>query len=539
MNPLLLTDFYKISHHNMYEGGMEYLYSNTTPRKSRLPFADKVVVFGVQYLIKKYLIENWNEQFFQKDIEEVLAEYHRVIDNTLGTNVIDDEKIRYLHSLGYLPVKIKALKEGSLCPIRVPFLTIVNTDPNCAWLTNYLETLFQTVIWHPITCATISHHFRKVLEDYADLTCDNNDHVKFQAHDFSARGCQSVESSGASGIGHLLSFVGTDTIHAISMAEEYYNADVSKELVGCSVPATEHSIMQSSIQYIQSKYNMSQSDAEQKLFADLMDKYPDGILSVVSDTYDYWRVLTSILPKLKDVILERDGKLVCRPDSGTPLNIICGYIVCPITFSSKDFLSRIKSRDFHETCFQSNDAVLTSDGLYFDIHGTQLTEEEVLGSIQILWEIFGGTINCKGYKVLDPCIGLIYGDSITYDAMRAILSRLTEKGFASSNVVLGIGSYTFTYNTRDTLGIAQKATWVQIDDTRLDIFKDPKTDTGMKKSAKGLLKIEKVDGEYILHEQCSAEEESEGELITVFHNGNLVKDFTLSEIRQTLLDEQS
>jgi nicotinamide phosphoribosyltransferase len=521
----------------MYEGGMEYLYSNTTPRKSRLPFADKVVVFGIQYLLKKYLSENWNEEFFSKDIEEVLIEYHRVIDNTLGQNVIDDEKIRYLHNLGYLPVKIKALEEGSLCPIRIPFLTIVNTDPNCAWLTNYLETLFQTVIWHPITCATISHAFRLKLEEYAQLTCDDNSHVKFQAHDFSARGCQSVESSGASGIGHLLSFVGTDTIHAISMAEEYYNADVSKELVGCSVPATEHSIMQSSIQYIQLKDGLSQSDAEQKLFTNLMDKYPSGILSVVSDTYDYWRVLTSILPNLKDKIVNRDGKLVCRPDSGTPLNIICGYNVLPIRFSSEEFLSRISNRSFHETCFQNNDAILTSDGLYYDMRGGQLLPEEVKGSIEILWEIFGGTTNCKGYKVLDPHIGLIYGDSITYDAMCAIMARLTDKGFASSNIVLGIGSYTFTYNTRDTLGIAQKGTWTQINDTSLDIFKDPKTDTGMKKSAKGLLRIDKISGQYVLHEQCTPEQESGGELITVFDNGSLMVDHSLSDIRERLLHE--
>jgi nicotinic acid phosphoribosyltransferase len=856
LNPLLLVDHYKISHHIQQNDGLEYLYSNVTPRKSRLEFADKVVVFGVQYLLKKYLVENWNEEFFSRDIEEILAEYHRVIDNTLGLDAIDDDKIRYLHSLGHLPLHIKALPEGTLCPIRMPFLTVVNTDPKCAWLSNYLETLFQTVIWHPITCATISHAFRQKLEECATETCDNNHHVKFQAHDFSARGCQSIESSGASGIGHLLSFVGTDTIHAISMAEAYYNADVETELVGCSVPAcydketeiltehgfvkfidlrkdslvamykndgtieftlptayynmqykgemiqwkkhgynyvdicvtpnhkmvrlnqskneldlfeagdfsyknrngyshrnylpisgksynnpnirltaieqlniafqadgsfpsrkdsyingqirfnlkkqrkidrlthilnlsglkytksdvkengyvdfwvttnsdifdknfdwvplnknqewyedflnelqywdgciknncicysntnklaidkiqaicaisgyktqyneykdkresrqllytliisnktkisghgffrekidyndyvycvsvpskmivvrrnnivsicgnTEHSIMQSNIQYYQEKYGIDQEAAEQKLFEVLMDKFPTGILSVVSDTYDYWRTLTSILPKLKDKIMQRNGTLVIRPDSGNPIHIICGYNVLPIHHSSANFANRFSNRDFHQNCFINNDAVLTSDGRYFDIHGKELTLNEIKGSIESLWETFGGTTNCKGFKVLDSHIGLIYGDSITYDRMCEIMKRLKNKGFASSNVVLGIGSYTFTYNTRDTLGIAQKATWCQIDGTQLNIFKDPKTDNGMKKSARGLLRIDKVDGQLILREQCSAEEECGGELLTVFKDGNLTVEYSLSDIRERLLNEST
>lgn len=537
LNPLLLVDHYKISHHVQQNDDLEYLYSNVTPRKSRLEFTDKVVVFGIQYLLKKYLIENWNEEFFNRDIEEVLTEYHRVIDNTLGPDAIDDDKIRYLHSLGHLPLHIKALPEGTLCPVRMPFLTVVNTDPKCAWLSNYLETLFQTVIWHPITCATISHAFRQKLEEYAAETCDNNHHVKFQAHDFSARGCQSIESSGASGIGHLLSFVGTDTIHAISMAEAYYNADVSTELVGCSVPASEHSIMQSNIQYYQEKYGINQEAAEQKLFEVLMNKFPSGILSVVSDTYDYWRTLTSILPRLKDYIMQRDGALIIRPDSGDPVNIICGYNVLPIYHYATYFLENINSRDFHQKCFIDNDAVQTYDGRYFDIHGKELTLNEIRGSIELLWETFGGTTNCKGFKVLDYHIGLIYGDSITYDRMCEIMNRLKNKGFASSNVVLGIGSYTFTYNTRDTLGIAQKATWCQIDDTQLNIFKDPKTDGGMKKSARGLLRIDKVDGQLILREQCSAEEEHGGELVTVFKDGSLTAEYSLSDIRKRLLDE--
>lgn len=247
MVPLFWTDSYKQSHHSLYPSGTEYVYSNTTPRKSRIDGVNHVVVFGIQYFVKEYLIKGWNDEFFSRPIEDVLKAYHRIIDNHLGPNVIDDNKIRYLHSLGYLPIELKALPEGGLCPIGVPLLTIINTDPKCYWLTNFLETISQTVLWQPITSATIAYGYRKFLNSIAAETSDHPEAVQWQAHDFSMRGMSSGESCKVSGSAHLLSFTGTDSIPSICFLEEYYGANIEKELIGASVTATEHSIMQSHI----------------------------------------------------------------------------------------------------------------------------------------------------------------------------------------------------------------------------------------------------------------------------------------------------
>jgi nicotinamide phosphoribosyltransferase len=427
------------------------------------------------------------------------------MDNTLGKDAVTTEHLEKLWDLGYMPLHIKALPEGSLCPIGVPCLTITNTVDHAYWLVNYLETILSCSTWQAMTSATIAHEYRKLLTKFAKETGDPS-FVQWQGHDFSMRGMSSLESACISGSGHLLSFTGTDTIPAISFLERYYGADVTKELVGASVPATEHSIM-----------CMGERAGEVETFSRLLDSYPTGILSVVSDTWDLWAVLTDYLPKLKEKVMGRDGKLVIRPDSGDPVHILCGLL----------------------------------DGEEVD-HATQGHLPAVKGVIELLWDTFGGTINDKGYKQLDSHIGAIYGDSITLDRAREICERLQAKGFASTNVVLGIGSYTYQYNTRDTFGFAVKATYgevlekdpkglisgIQVPVGR-ELFKDPITDDGTKKSAKGLLSVRQVKGAHgmsnpYLKDQCTWEEEKEGLLETVFLDGKLVKFQTLSEIRKRL-----
>ena len=483
INPLMLIDFYKADHRRQYPEGTELVYSNFTPRKSRLADNDKLVFFGLQYLVKEYLVKQWNEGFFQQPKDKVVAQYKRRMDTALGPDAIDIEHIAELHDLGYLPLVIKGLPEGTIVAPKIPVVTIYNTIPKFFWLTNYLESLMSAILWKPCTSATTAFQYRKIFNQYARETVsktDNIDFVFWQGHDFSFRGMSGIEDACISAAGHLLSFYGTDTVPAIDFHEIYYNANAENELIGGSVPATEHSVM-----------CMGTKDNEIGTFERLITElYPAGIVSIVSDTWDFWKVITEFLPQLKDKVLARDGKMVIRPDSGDPVKIIVG----------------------------DKDATPGSP--------------EYKGAIECMWETFGGTITEQGYKLLDSHIGLIYGDSITIQRQKDILNGLKEKGFASFNVVLGIGSYTYEYVTRDTYGFAMKATYGEVNGEPRNIFKDPKTDDGTKKSAKGLLAVHEVNGVLTLKDECTWEEEKGGLLTTVFENGKVVNEQSLTQIRE-------
>ena len=383
-NPLLLTDFYKIGHPFQYPAGTEYVYSNWTPRKSRIDGADHMVFFGLQMFCQRILIDYFNENFFGRPLEDVMYEYKRFVQHTIGP-LSSYKHIEDLHKLGYLPIKIKAVKEGTLVPMRIPCITVLNTLPEFYWLTNWVESLMSAEIWKMCTSATIAMHYRIIVDYYAKETGIAPDFVQWQGHDFSFRGMDGWDSSMRSDMAHLLSFTGSDTCPGIHGLEYYYGADITKELVGGSVPATEHSVMCS-----------GGKESEIETFRRLITEiYPKGVLSVVSDTWDLWKVVTEYLRVLKGEVLARDGKLVIRPDSGDPELIICG-----------------------------------------DPDGS--SEAARKGVVECLWDIFGGSVTEKGYKLLDPHIGVIYGDSITLGRARAICEGLKSKGFASQ-VVFGIG----------------------------------------------------------------------------------------------------
>lgn len=478
MNPLLLTDGYKLDHRRQYPAGTTLVYSNWTPRKSRIEGIDEVVFFGLQYFIKKYIIHDFEHYFFNRPKNEVLAKYTRRVNNYLGDNQVGINHIAALHDLGYTPMVFKALPEGAAVPVRVPMFTMYNTLPEFFWLTNYFETLLSAVIWLPCNSATIARQYRKVLDRFAAETSSVPEFVNWQGHDFSMRGMAGIEAAVTSAAGHLLSFTGTDTIPAIEFLEEYYNADSDTELVAGSVAATEHSVM-----------CMGTTEGEFETFRRLVcDVYPKGIVSIVSDTWDLWRVLTNYLPRLKEEISGREGKVVVRPDSGNPVDIICG-----------------------------------------NANGKTIQERK--GVIELLWDTFGGSVNSKGYKELIPQIGAIYGDSITVERATQICEKLKQKGFASTNVVLGIGSFTYQYNTRDTFGFAMKATYGEVNGEGREIFKDPVTDDGTKKSAKGLMKIIADKGVYKLLDGVTWQEEQTGELKEVFRDGKLLVNHTLADIR--------
>lgn len=484
----LLCDFYKISHREQYPEGTTKVYSTWTPRRSLIKGIDNVVVFGIQAFVHKYLVEYFKEHFFNRSKEEVVAEYERIIKHTLNPEVIDSSHIAELHDLGYLPIKVCALKEGTVVPVRTPILTIENTHPDFFWLTNYFETLMSCELWMPSTSATIAKRYRDILDKYAKETSSCPAAVDFQAHDFSMRGMSSVESAAASGAGHLLSFIGTDNIPAINYLEKYYHANVENELVGTSIPATEHSVMCS--------YGQNELESYKRLITEV---YPKGFVSIVSDTWDFWHVVTSVIPQLKDEIMNRDGRVVIRPDSGDPVKIICG----------------------------------NSEGK---------TEAERNGLIYTLYKIFGGSVNKKGYAELDSHIGAIYGDSITLERAEEICKQLKAKGFASTNVVFGVGSFSYQYNTRDTFGFALKSTYCVVNDEERMIFKNPKTDTSkFKKSQKGMVVVSCKDGEWTYTDNLIKESHDSlctdptvNKLKVIFKDGSFCDYNTLQNIRDIL-----
>ncbi len=467
---ITLTDGYKLDHRRQYPKGTKRVYANFTPRSSRIAGVDKVVFFGLQFFLQYFLMEHAQRTFFSQPMNKVLNRYKRLCDGYLGLNDIGTDHIAALHALGYIPLRYYAVPEGTHVPLRMPMFTYENTLDEFFWVTNYFETLESSVIWLPCTSATTAYQYRQLLNKYAMKTGDLG-FVNYQGHDFSFRGMEYPDAAALSGMGHLLSFMGTDALPALQWIEDYYEHD---GMAGVSVAATEHAVMCA-----------GGKENEVDTFNRLLDLYPAGILSVVSDTWDLWNVIVNILPLLKDKIMGRNGKLVIRPDSGNPVDILCG----------------------------------DPTNHYNDAAG--------VGVIELLWNIFGGTINDKGYKVLDPHVGAIYGDSITLDRAQQICQRLEGKGFASTNVVLGIGSYTYQYVTRDTYGFAIKATWNRINDEENMMFKDPVTDSGVKKSARGRITlvdrsngIEMIDGETEAQEKRAA---TVNLLQPVWENGHFLK----------------
>lgn len=601
-NPALFADSYKLSHKAMEPEGTEVIYSNFTPRfnkyfKALYPDHDgKTVVFGIYPFLLEFLVESWNEGFFNRPKEEVLEEIREVCYPYVGMDTKDLKHFEDLHDLGYLPLRVKALPEGSTVNTNIPVLTVVNTHKNFSWLTNYIESVLSSELWKPMTVATFAREFNILADYWFDKTVEDQTFRKFAIHDFSYRGHGTHRESAICGAAPLLFSNGTDNIPGVLLARALYGAD---ENVAGSVAASEHSVTTLGINFFAGQ----KFDGELKTFADqllnkmialgiqfeyekalgelvtiyrlLTEVYPTGIFSYVSDSYDYWRVLTLILPILKPVIMRRDGKLVVRPDSGDPVKIVCGEVsptqATLIPESSMGFredfckevlIDRLVDETPHGYAGPSSfeGLFVDSDGTYFkavisDISWNRYDKQyyylddrysitcivETIdlnpaekGSIEVLSEVFGYTTNAKGYKELPPQIGLIYGDGITYQRAKAIYSQLASKGFAANNVVLGVGSYSFSGGTRDTLGFAIKATYAEVNGKPTPIYKEPKTDMS-KKSARGLMKIEQdADGELVLVDNCSWAEEAEGLLQVVFENGKLFNQPDFTEIRTRL-----
>ncbi|MGH3953534.1 MAG: nicotinate phosphoribosyltransferase [Mycobacterium sp.] len=480
--PLFHTDAYKLDHRRQYalSGNVTRVYSNYTNRKSRIPGVEGVVHFGLQAYLQRYLMDEFAPFFVAPAI---IAAYKARLTQVLGADAasaIGVVHIASLHELGYLPLRFCAVPEGTIVPVGVPSFTVENTHPDFAWLTNFVETGLSAGLWQASTSATIAHEYRKVLEAAALRTGGDPTDIDWQCHDFSYRGMSSHESAAVSGAAHLLSFTGTDSLVSLDWIERYYGGPYEVS----SVPATEHSVMCTGIESV----------GEQEIFSRLLGLYPTGTVSVVADTFDLWRVLTQYLPALQDEILARDGKLVIRPDSGDPEKILCGDESAPTG------------------------------------------SPQWSGVLGLLYEHFGGRKNIAGFIELNPKVGAVYGDSITLDRARSITARMERLGYASSNVVFGVGSFTYQYNTRDTFGSAMKATWAEVDGNGVNLLKDPVTDDGTKKSATGRLAvIDRPATPLRLVQDVSESYEREfSALQPVWEDGKFVKRQSFSDVRGVL-----
>lgn len=569
------TDGYKLGHGLQDPQGITLKYSNLTPRSDRLfkaiqGFDHKVVVFGVQGGWQE-IVEIWDKSFFNQPKDKAIARYKRRVDNYLGPDVIPVDKMERLHDLGYLPLSLRTIDEGARIGMKVPVLTLESTNADFSWLTNYLETIVSNTLWKSMTNATIAYEYKRLLTKYAKLTGSDLDLVQFQAHDFSARGMSGPEDAARSGAAHMAAgHSGTDTVSAIDYLEDYYGADSDKELVGVSVPATEHAVSSSNIlvrqRGILADPELDETEESSRVLAETMFLYdlitkthPTGIVSYVADTYDYWKVLTEILPSymVKQAVMKREGKLVIRPDSGDPVKIICGMLpVHDEHGKAIDFAHEEAAYEWLETgertrqmkdcdCIKIGGTFYGFEASVYDDYteGCGIDTDivypyhVVAGSIRTLWKTFGGTITETGHKLLDSHIGLIYGDSITLERAEKILQRLAEAGFASGNVVFGVGSYTYQMNSRDTFGTAMKATYVEINGEGIEIYKDPATGDKLKKSAKGLLRVVLEDGEYVLYDQQTKEQAygEDNELKERWRDGKWITRTTLQEVRARLL----
>jgi nicotinamide phosphoribosyltransferase len=569
---LTSVDSYKTAHADMLPTGTEQIYSNFTPRSMKhfnVPEeykADKKIVWvGLQAFMYE-LKEVWQETFFERHVDAVCNEFSEFVAPFAGPRGFNIERVRALHKLGYLPIRIKSLPEGSRVNVGVPCLTITNTVSEFAWLTNYLETWISCEMWKICTSATTAAVYRKICEKYADLTGGSKEFIQWQCHNFADRGQSGIQDAAKSGVGHLLSFTGTDSLSSVKLINDVYEG--KKTFVGGSVPASEH--------MVQCAGSM---EGELETYRRLIKDYPSGVVSIVSDTWNFWDVITKTAATLKEEILARVpdqfglAKVVFRPDSGDPVDIICGDEIRDISSyltenstieaigaEAVDFLSgAVFIKTPHGECGDSSPSAIFKcfgkyykvtaniewnryDKQYYYIDGSNLESiEEVQlspaqkGAVECLAEIFGTTTNDKGFKTLNQRVGLIYGDSITPQRAIAIFERLAAKGYASDNIVFGVGSYTYSYVTRDSLGFAMKATNVVINGESRAIFKDPATDTDKtKKSAKGLLRVDRVGKDFVLRDNVTAEEEAGGELKVVFENGNILSRENFADMRSRL-----
>ncbi|MES2206856.1 MAG: nicotinate phosphoribosyltransferase [Pseudomonadota bacterium] len=451
-NLILNTDSYKSSHWEQYHPGTQAMFSYIESRGGAYP---ETVFFGLQAILKEYLsrpitLDNIEEakEFFQTHGEPFNEQGWLHILNTYG---------------GYLPLRIRAVPEGSVVSVKNVLMTVESLDPATFWLVSYLETLLLRV-WYPTTVATISWHIRQSIQSYLDDTSDHpHDQIAFKLHDFGARGVSSTESSALGGLAHLVNFKGSDTVMALLAARRYYN----EPMAGFSIPAAEHSTITS-----------WGRNLETEAYANMLRLFakPGALLAVVSDSYDLFNALEIWGTQLKQQIIDSGATLVIRPDSGNPTEI-------------------------------------------------------VLATLQKLESYFGCTVNQKGYKVLEH-VRVIQGDGVNPVSIVAILDVMKANGFSADNVTFGMGGGLLQQLNRDTQAFAMKCSAVQINNAWVDVYKDPVTDP-TKASKRGRLSLYRnLTTNKLETRRINEIKGYEDMMVTVWENGQLVKEWNFSEIRK-------
>ncbi|KAK2168323.1 hypothetical protein LSH36_18g10059 [Paralvinella palmiformis] len=436
-NILLVTDSYKVTHHYQYPPNTTHVYSYFESRGGKF---EETVFFGLQYIIKRWLVG-------PVVTAEKIAEAKEIFHQHFGADYFNEAGWKYIlekHG-GHLPMRIKAVPEGNVIPYKNVLFTVENTDPQCYWLTNYFETLLVQV-WYPMTVATNSYYQKLIIADYLNKTADTMDKLPYMLHDFGFRGASSVE--------------GTDTIAALMVAKRFYGQE---PVAGTSIPAAEHSTVTS-----------WGKDNELEAFKNMLERFPNGLVAVVSDSYDVWHACEKYWGnELKDLVMKRGengGCLVVRPDSGDP-------------------------------------------------------PEVVVKVLDILGKHFGFEKNEKGYKILPSYIRVIQGDGISYESLDSILKNMEKHRWSADNLAFGSGGALLQKLNRDTQKCAYKCSYAIV-----NVFKQPVTDMA-KKSKKGRLSLEYHNGHYQTIEEGHGDV-SQDLLMTVFENGKLLRDYTFEEIRQ-------
>ena len=593
MNPFLLTDFYKLTHILQYRPELRELTSYLTPRGSRLKGVDKVVFFGLSAYVHSYVVENFNKNFFNRTWEEVFEEIYDVLTNGLGyTFPMKDrtcKEIQSLHELGYLPVEINAVAEGTLVPMGVPCVEIKSTNPKFFWVGQALEASLSAAIWHPMVSATIAREYRKIARGAFFATVENGIDERTAMCDFSMRGQESNESAVNASVAWLTSMWNSSTVAARKHIQNVYGK-CDGNVRGLT--STEHSVMTS--------HACLDGGNEIPTFKYLFKLYKHVSFAAVCDSYDFWNVLTNILPNNFMQEIDERGKrgvfIGVRHDSAEPVDALCGTVPVihekdvsafdelPDTMvESSDNLYNIVIPD--EIGSSLNEIVRKNNGL-FEYKGivyqimaldndrffkrmncgpyggnkflrwalvrsfNRPRTWEEKGMVETMYEIFGGTVNSKGYKVLNPGIKAVYGDSITITRAKKIYERLAAKGFAANNVSLGVGSFSFqalenedgslSPFTRDTFSIAIKCTHSKYVDKygtvcERWVYKSPKN-FSQKKSQRGLCRIFFDENGELTYKDELYEKDLIGKnsaLITYFKDGKEYKQ-NFEEVRRTI-----
>ena len=581
MNSILKTDFYKVTHMLQYRDNITHFTSYLTPRGSRFQSIDKMVVFGIANFVNEYLFKGFNEEFFNAEWPLVRNEVVEVLENGLGypQRLVNNTlvKIGALHNLGYLPIEINGLPEGTLCPMQVPAIEIRSTHPDFAWVAQSIESILSCEFWHPAISATMALEYKKIAKAAYDKTVDDDISHMTAMCDFSMRGQESYTSAVASGAAFLTSFYNCSTIESRRYIRENYN-DTKPERVN-GLTSTEHSVMCS---------DYAICGDERETFKRLLTEvYPNTSFAAVSDSYDFWNVVTNILPSLREEIEAHNGFIGIRHDSDEPVHALCGIksinlnkILCgePEVNNFEDFedlVYEIVNDDLHfddveEVYFEYKFKDITYKGVFdiipyvesYDHKGrewiayetTFLREErtpEDKGMVESLYELFGGYTNSKGYKVMNPKLKAVYGDSITIPRAKEIYKRLEEKGFAANNVSLGVGSFSMECLeedgvlkpfTRDSFSIAVKATYCIYNDNGEEIgifiYKDPKG-CSAKKSLKGLCRVVENYKEIKVVQELNQQQydalKPASLFVNYFKDGNVNK-YSFKDIRDRMED---